>query len=479
MFFAVRKVVAGARFVVVLVAILIASNASHGQEVYQPLKTHSDESGALIDGLRDQYEEELAKIDRAHRQRVRQIYLNRTNQMIKSIGQRIYIDDPFLEERIAYIMDRLLKHNTVRNVPKRILIQKNPIPNAFCYGEGTLVVTVGLIGNISNESQLAFTLAHELAHYELDHVKNRILQQIETNYIKKARAEMEKVLNGEGDSDNVAVLRSMVYGESKFSRESELEADSLGFVLFRNAGYNEAESVTMLSILDSAQVPVGPALFLPFHSTKLPFQDHWVRKRLSVYSKTYDNTLFFSNDSITSHPDISMRRQALTSFVSRTDRPLNYQSDADIAELATVAAFESVESAYFLRQFDRCLHQALRLWVTHPDDSYLVAIISKVLISLYPMDETTFSLYVPKYTGYYNSELRLVNNFLNNLTREELADIAYNFLNSEKHFDDGNEEHYFLLWRLCDLTERKELQKRVKQVYTQKFGKGKFGAEMR
>src|SRR5688572_14438534 len=159
--------------------------SSVAQEIYSPMKTHSDESRELIQAVRDQYLEEISKIENSRKQLVKQVYYQRTNELIKSIRQRIFIGDESLEKTVDDVMKRIIQFNEVQNLPKRILIQKNPVPNAFCYGEGTFVITVGLLGDISNESELAFALAHELAHYELDHVKNRILQQIESDYLKK------------------------------------------------------------------------------------------------------------------------------------------------------------------------------------------------------------------------------------------------------------------------------------------------------
>lgn len=452
------------------------------QEIYIPMKTHSEESAELIRGLRDQFEEAVSGVESRRKQAVRQVYFQRTHNLIQSIAQRVYIADEFLQERVNDVIARLVHSNSLNHAPQRILIQKNPIPNALCYGEGTFVVTIGLLANISNESQLGFALAHELAHYELNHVKNRIVQQVERDYFRKTRSEMAKVLNGAGDADDVTALRELVYGESRFNRELELKADSLGFIIFRNAGYNESQALNLLSILDSAgtQAPIGPELFLPFHTTKFPFQEHWVRPRLSVYRKTYDNTFFFKNDSITSHPDIEMRQQILESLMSSREMPVNFQSEAVVRRVIRISQFEAIESAYFLKQFDRCIHLALRLWSVYPKDSYLVSMISKVLIDLYKTKGSVyFSMLVPAYTGYYNQELRGVNDFLNNLTKEEFGDIAYNFLNSDLHFDDENEEHYYLLWKICELTGRRDLQRKIKEVYLRRFNEGKFTADMR
>jgi len=45
-----------------------------------------------------------------------------------------------------------------------IEIKKNVFPNAFARGEATIVLTTGLLRQIESEDELAFVLAHEIAH---------------------------------------------------------------------------------------------------------------------------------------------------------------------------------------------------------------------------------------------------------------------------------------------------------------------------
>lgn len=197
---------------------------------------------------------------------------------------------------------------------------------------------------------------------------------------------------------------------------------------------------------------------------------------MSVYSKMYHSTFIFSNDSIETHPDINIRKENLAPMISDVSKTTNYLPPEFIEKVITLAEFESVESAYRMKLYDRCLFLALQLLSVHPQNSYLVSMTGKVLIELYEAREkSTFWFYVPKFTHYYeDTELRMMNDFLNNLTNEEIGEIAYHFLNNQSNFNSEKEEHYVLLSRICGLTYREEVQKRVREAYRKKFEKGMF-----
>ncbi|MCZ6701849.1 MAG: hypothetical protein O6940_02280, partial [Ignavibacteria bacterium] len=91
----------------------------------------------------------------------------------------------------------------------------------------------------------------------------------------------------------------------------------------------------------------------------------------------------------------------------------------------------------------------------------------------------TFGLYVPQFTSYYHEELRQLNNFLYNLSDVELGNAAYFFLSNSANFKRQNEDHVYLLWKIAKLTNRADVRKRMKDVYRNKFPKGKYKNEIR
>ncbi len=114
---------------------------------------------------------------------IAQLFKARNNYLIGLIQQGSAIRDDSLQAVVDRVMSRLVAGNQLNRSPKLTLILKDPTINAFCYGEGTFAVTIGLLSRIHSGDDLAFTLAHELAHFELDHVMTRLLKQVESDYL--------------------------------------------------------------------------------------------------------------------------------------------------------------------------------------------------------------------------------------------------------------------------------------------------------
>lgn len=450
---------------------------------YTPRETYNANSKELISSIRTHLQDEIDRIRSRKKSEISHIYLERTNYLIGKVRQEVFIKDDTLQLFVDQILKRIISNNVLYHPPKRILILKSPEVNAFCYLEGTFVIHVGLISKVRNESELAFAIAHELAHFELDHLRKRITKNVETKLARNVDRNLSKVYEEDVTLAEIDSLKRFVYDLTRHNREAESEADSLGFILFQNAGYHQPEALDLLAVLDSANYlkhPIDEELFTPFYSAKFPFQSYWLNQRPRIFSKKTTNTFIFSNDSILSHPDTRYRKINLEAKMDDRQRPLNFQDDAFVNAAITMAEFETIESAYNLKQYDRCLFYGLGLVNHYPHHKYLVSVITRVLIDVYELKEDgTLNHVVPAFTSYYSEELRRVNNFIHNLTKDETGEIAFNFLNNQANFDPAHEEHYYLLWKICKLTQRTTVAAKVEQSYKSKFPKGKFADRMK
>jgi hypothetical protein len=75
-----------------------------------------------------------------------------------------------------------------------------------------------------------------------------------------------------------------------------------------------------------------------------------------------------------------------------------------------------------------------------------------------------------QFTSSLSESERLVNNFLFNMSKEEVAELAYHFLNNRENFDPQNAAHYYLLWETCHLTSRDHVKATVAASYVKRFG---------
>lgn len=453
---------------------MLVLNISNAQLItqYHPRETHSGLSKDLIEGLESQFEEENKNM--SGNREIRQINFDRKMIFMEKVFDGAFIKDDSLENYVDNVLNNIAQHNTLQSYPRRVLILSSPHVNAVCYGQGIYAVTVSLLARMENESQLAFILAHELAHDELGHIRTRIVQEADLDLEDKAREQTFKIVSGKIVQEEIEEFRKLIYGFSKYSRNNEMRADSMALVLLRNANYNEKEAFSALSILQSAQSPkreIGAELFLPLHNDHYPFQDYWLNDRLTVYSKKYMGTFLYSPDSIESHPTITLRKQVLSTYLKNQKGDVFLQPSAFVNQVTEIASFETVESAYKNKEYDLALYHALQLYTRYPKNSYIVSRIGKILSDLYEARNSgRFDDYVARYTPNYCAELKLINSFLYNLTQQELGDVAFHFLTNRSHFNLQEKSHYYLLWKVSSLTHRNDLIAKTSEEYKSRFG---------
>jgi Zn-dependent protease with chaperone function len=163
------------------------------------------------------------------------VYGNETWKMLDRIGKKI-----------------IHSNNLDTNV--RFYILRSGAYNAFATDEGFIFATTALLSQITNEDELAFIICHELSHYILKHntqsyIENRIATNNTLRDLKK-----EKKL--EDVEFNYKLLDDYLKKYYQFSRKKELEADSLGLILFRNCNYDINNALSSISKLKD-QVPLA------------------------------------------------------------------------------------------------------------------------------------------------------------------------------------------------------------------------------
>ena len=83
-------------------------------------------------------------------------------------GQCVY-GDP-ISVYIDKVAKNLLKNDKKLYSKLRFYTLKSNVSNAFSTHQGIIVFTTGLISQFANEAQLAYVLAHEIIHYQEEHV---------------------------------------------------------------------------------------------------------------------------------------------------------------------------------------------------------------------------------------------------------------------------------------------------------------------
>lgn len=139
--------------------------------------------------------------------------------------------------RVNAIGHALLEKN---NLPTQVTFQviETDEINAFASGNNQICVYTGLLKFVSDDSELAGVIAHEIGHIINNHVaKQSIVSVLTASAINNANLD-PRLQTGAAIAHNLSM--------KKMSRTEEYEADITGVDLMTKAGYNPLAMVSLL-----------------------------------------------------------------------------------------------------------------------------------------------------------------------------------------------------------------------------------------
>jgi predicted Zn-dependent protease len=119
--------------------------------------------------------------------------------------------------------------------------------NAFALPGGPTFITVALLSRLQTEDQVAGVMAHEITHVLARHSAQQIAKSELTNGLLGAVTVASGDANAAQTAAMVAQLVNMKYG-----REAEIQSDTIGVCLMRNAGYDPNAMIEVMKILEQA-----------------------------------------------------------------------------------------------------------------------------------------------------------------------------------------------------------------------------------
>ncbi len=202
---------------------------------------------------------------------------------------RIVFNDP-ISVYIHEVAKLLLKDNQELYGKLRFYTIKSNIPNAFSTDQGIIFVTTGLVARLNCEAELAFILAHEISHYLENHVKEGY------NYEQNQANGLNKLSNVNKND----IIRNL----SVYSQNHELEADSLGLVIFAKSNYDFVSAQDALWIASQENACFEnyefPTNFFDLDSVKLP--TYLMDREICFFGSKKK-----SSQSLVTHPELEDR----------------------------------------------------------------------------------------------------------------------------------------------------------------------------
>lgn len=286
-------------------------------------------------------------------------YLKQCTSSVKSELYSPFLNSMFKQGRIMYgtsmnqyidnIADNLLAKNPDLRQQVHFYILDAPEVNAYSLKNGVILINTGLLAQVTNEAELAFVMAHEIAHFSLHHTSNQ---------------NKEKTKSKDFVSDYLQ--------NHQHSREQESEADKVGLTqYFKDSPYSREVIDGIFDVLLYSDLPFDQ---VPF--AKSVVETDFYTFPENYFLKTVSNISDRSSvvDTFLTHPNISKRRAAAKALVKTfpTDQKKTFvQSEELFHQIQNLARFSCVEHYLFQHQYDKAIYNIFLLQQTFPDNEYL------------------------------------------------------------------------------------------------------------
>ena len=277
----------------------------------------------------------------------------------------------------------------------------------------------------------------------------------------------------------MAVFKKYLSKYMEHSRENELEADSLGLIFFENSGYNVAEAVLQITLLDSCDRAIYDApldLKQIFNFKNYPFDDSWLQSDPTAAS--WEGTKWWEiPDSLKTHPNCPERASAMQRIIKKREiAPGGKLNNPEYDYFRKIAAFELLEVMVEENQISMALYQALQLKRIYPESAYLNSFIVRAIYLIYEAQlrhRFTAAVEFPHqtFTPGYNQFLK----FLHNQNSNTLGNFAKNYYAdfvATVNFQDAYSQYISIL--VSSIGKKPaEMEAQIK-TYESKFGKNKY-----
>lgn len=339
----------------------------------------------------------------------------------------------FGDEMTVYItkLAKLIleKNNQTELIDKlRFYTVKSSIVNAFTTHQGMIFVNVGLLAQVENESQLAFILSHEIAHY----IQNHVLQSHKNTL---------EYINSNSSKEYDQVITEL----SSYSKSQEFESDSIGYLMYTKAGYNPEDAEKAMNVLQYAH--------LPFDEIPMDL-DYFDRDtyKLNLNKLFTDKLMNYKDisdkdDSRSTHPNIKSRKQKmakLASFESKFVIKNEYLlSKEEFEKVQRIARLDNLKNNLTSRNYIKVVYESFLLKRKYPNESYIDDCLAKALYAISKLKTNSQMSALIDSDDYEGEISKLANLFTNQLTDYEINILALKHLislpkneNNKKYEDD-------------------------------------------
>jgi len=398
---------------------------------YFPVKTEKINKTKYKESLLQKLKEDKQKIDSKYKKKLEKIYDEKYDYIVSNIDSSNFYFDDTINVYFQNILKNIQEANPVLNKPEiKLYVSRATYPNASCLGEGSLIFNIGLLRYLKNESQIAFIICHEFAHYTQNHVMKATTEYLENLYSKETQTKLKEIKYSQFGTYTKAqeFTKAYVFDSRKHGRLHESEADSIAFLYLKNTKYDENESFSALALLDSTDTEKytdSIVLSKIFNFKEFPFKNSWIaEEKKFIFSK--DTVSELEKDSLKTHPDCKKRIEMLlkSKTVASKNKTAFIQSSALFYKLVDYSDFECIVNRLKYKNLDGAFYLILKLREKYPKNIFLKNKVDECFdIIIDGLNNHNLNRYLDLPSPFDEKDFKQVVRFLNNIRISEVKTI--------------------------------------------------------
>jgi Zn-dependent protease with chaperone function len=404
---------------------------------YSPIKTEKINKTKYKESLLQKLKEDKQKIDSKYKKKLEKIYDEKYDYIVSNIDSSNFYFDDTINFYFQNILKNIQEANPVLNKPEiKLYVSRATYPNASCLGEGSLIFNIGLLRYLKNESQIAFIICHEFAHYTQNHVMKATTEYLENLYSKETQEKLKEIKYSQFGTYTKAqeFTKAYVFDNRKHGRLHESEADSIAFLYLKNTKYDENEALTALALLDSTDTEKyrdSIQLNTFFDFKEFPFKSSWIaEEKKFVFLK--DTVSEMEKDSLKTHPDCKKRVENLLKMktISNESKSKYLQPISLFNKIVDYSDFECIENRLKYKNIDGAFYLTLKLIKKYPKNIYLqktvLTCFDKLIIGL---KNHNLNAYIDLPSPFQEGDYKVIVRFLNNIRISEAEKLKETYKN--------------------------------------------------
>ena len=167
-------------------------------------------------------------------------------------------NNPRLQAYVNEVGQKLAAKSHRANIPWTFTVLDSPEINAFALPGGYVYITRGILAYMESEADMAGVIGHEIGHVTARHGAQRATRQQNAGIGVFAATILGAVLESQGVSGATELAGQTAQGVAagyvaKYSREQELQADTLGAEYLSRSRYSPSNMVDVIQVLKSQE----------------------------------------------------------------------------------------------------------------------------------------------------------------------------------------------------------------------------------